>query len=914
MPLGLLPGGHLFIKSPLFGSEDRGGNEPLQESLEKILKEKRQGEALLELSKVDPSLASIDPTVYYWRQFAVQFLNHTFIGEWLDLPPAEADIPPPESLIADITDGAPPMPGGEYLNSELLTLLWQEMITDLGNKSTSPDETLRQLMEREFAAWSHIGRLFFHLAENKKDATRPFAFLATYTNRISLGTRMQHIPLGRALSEFAGRQNHATLVNLLKPLVKAGEESLLVQGLLSNNDIYKTLFWTPKEALLFLKEIPIFEKNGIIVRVPDWWKGRSGGGIKMKVTLGRSGKSKLTSGSMLDFDARLALDGEDLSEEEFNHILATGEGLISIKGRWVEIDRDRLGELLSNWKEMTSRVNRDGISFNEAMRLLAGAQIPVKGDGDHSFMSGDLIEIAAGEALSDILNRLRNPDMTQANQDNEFPIQEMLTRYLRTTLRPYQDIGVRWLYLLYQLKLGGCLADDMGLGKTVQILSLFLLIKYCRRADEQQRPHLLVIPASLIANWAAEIKRFSPDLNYVIAHGSMQTKEELSAQIHAGFSGFDIVITTYGFLQRLPGFNEVSWNIVVLDEAQAIKNADTKQTRAVKRLKAQHRLILTGTPLENRLSDLWSLFDFISPGLLGSPDIFTRYIKNLNTTQKQDYGPLRRLVRPYILRRLKTDSKVIADLPEKTELKCYCTLSRQQVALYQQSVEELTEELQKDKLEGIKRQGLILSYLLRFKQICNHPSQWLGDHGYDPVVSGKFSRLFDLCETIAEKQEKVLIFTQFREITDVIAQFLEPVYGRPGVILHGGTPVKKRQMLVDSFQDEMGPPFFILSLKAGGTGLNLTAASHVIHFDRWWNPAVENQATDRAFRIGQKRNVLVHKFICKGTIEERIDEMIENKKMIAEEILGGGEKILTEMSDEELIKMVTLDIHALNVE
>jgi len=369
------------------------------------------------------------------------------------------------------------------------------------------------------------------------------------------------------------------------------------------------------------------------------------------------------------------------------------------------------------------------------------------------------------------------------------------------------------------------------------------------------------------------------------------------------------VITSYGSLLRIPWIENTSWQYAVLDEAQAIKNPGAKQTRAAKKLDARARIVLTGTPIENRLGDLWSIFDFINPGLLGSAREFTGYTKRLADTPHNPYGPLRDLVRPYVLRRLKSDRSVISDLPDKTEVKAFCQLSRKQAALYQQAVKELAETI--ENAEGIQRKGAVLAFLMRFKQICNHPSQWLGDGAWAERDSGKWARLRELCEVIAAKQEKTLIFTQFREVTAPLAAFLGELFGRPGLVLHGQTEVKKRRELVRRFQEDESVPFFVLSLKAGGFGLNLTAASHVVHFDRWWNPAVENQATDRAFRIGQTKNVLVHKFVCRGTVEEKIDELIESKQHLSKELLEGGAELnLTELRDEELLKLVALDLNA----
>jgi non-specific serine/threonine protein kinase len=352
----------------------------------------------------------------------------------------------------------------------------------------------------------------------------------------------------------------------------------------------------------------------------------------------------------------------------------------------------------------------------------------------------------------------------------------------------------------------------------------------------------------------------------------------------------------------------MAWSLVILDEAQAIKNASSAQTRSVKKLNSSGRIVLTGTPVENHLGDLWSLFDFCAPGLLGNANQFKQFVKRLNKQQDAEaYGALRRLVRPYILRRLKTDPAIVPDLPEKTEMRTECGLTKKQAVMYEQAVADLKQRLKT--AERMARRGLVLSVLMQLKQICNHPAQYTHASEYAPAESGKFERLALLCEPICERQEKALIFTQFQSLTQPLAEFLATVFGRAGLVLHGGTPVAKRKQLVREFQADEGPPFFVISLKAGGSGLNLTAASHVVHFDRWWNPAVENQATDRAFRIGQKRNVLVHKFVCRGTVEERIDAMIRKKQSVADKILNQeSETLLTELSDDELLRFVSLDI------
>jgi SNF2 family DNA or RNA helicase len=631
--------------------------------------------------------------------------------------------------------------------------------------------------------------------------------------------------------------------------------------------------------------------------MPASWKSGRPARPEVTATVGSKQPSKFGSDALLDFRMEVVLNGERLSAAEVKQILASVNGLALIRGQWVEVDRERLTSMIDRFREAERLAADEGISFADGMRLLAGADIVRAGTAGGA--DQEWSRVLAGPWLAETLKRMRSPQ----ESDGADPGHE-----LHGTLRPYQQAGVRWLHFLSRLGLGACLADDMGLGKTIQVLALLLVRR--RLSHGKGMPNLLIAPASLLANWAAEIERFAPGLKAMIAHASAMPADELKTLVPEKLSGIDLVITSYGTLLRVPWLSMTSWDLVVLDEAQDIKNPGAKQTRAAKKLTARGRIALTGTPVENRLGDLWSIFDFINPGLLGSAKEFTEYAKRLADKPHNPYGPLRTLVQPYILRRLKTDRTVITDLPAKTEVKAYCQLSRKQAALYQQAVKELGDRLGSG-TEGIERRGVVLAFLMRFKQICNHPSQWLGDGSWGEEESGKLARLRELADVIAARQEKVLVFTQFREMTAPLASFLGGIFGRPGLVLHGGTDVKKRKDLVKRFQEDDLVPFFVLSLKAGGAGLNLTAASHVVHFDRWWNPAVENQATDRAFRIGQTKNVLVHKFICQGTLEEKIDELIESKKHLSTELLeGSGEMNLTELDDRELLRLVALDLNA----
>jgi non-specific serine/threonine protein kinase len=592
----------------------------------------------------------------------------------------------------------------------------------------------------------------------------------------------------------------------------------------------------------------------------------------------------------------ITLEGETLTPAEIRELLSNTEGLALIRGRWIELDRARLQQTIDRFNEVERAASEHGLTFADAVRLVAGAD--TEGPMEDAGGGPQWAEVVAGQWLSETLKGLRSPEGLGGADPGDA---------LRGTLRPYQQTGVRWLHLLSSLGLGACLADDMGLGKTIQVLALLLVLKR-ESSTANKRPNLLVAPASLLANWSSEIARFAPSLKAIVVHPSAWPAGEFTKLDADRVRDADLAITTYGSLLRTRWMIDVPWRLAILDEAQAVKNPGAKQTRAVKELKPLARVALTGTPVENRLGDLWSLFDFINPGLLGSAKEFTTFTKRLAAGPHASWGPLRELVRPYILRRLKTDRSVIPDLPDKTEIKAFCPLTRSQAALYGQAVEELAGLLKKS--EGIQRKGLVLSFLMRFKQICNHPSQWLGDGSWSEADSGKWARLREIAEVVGSRQEKMLVFTQFREITAPLAGYLETVFGRAGLVLHGETNVKNRGGLVKRFQEDESIGFFVLSLKAGGTGLNLTAAAHVVHFDRWWNPAVENQATDRAFRIGQTKNVLVHKFLCRGTVEEKIDELIDAKRQLSNELIeGGADLLLTELDDQELLKMVSLDLN-----
>ncbi len=935
------PHGRLLCEPIADGAENSNGTAAeLTDGSARLLCESFQrssAEGLLLLA--EPHVAeTLPPDLLFWREDARRFfqavcqLDEERLAEFAGRNASRgSDSPtfrPDDLALAVLIAEAPPMHGLEYLTPEVLRRLWDELAELVRRRGTETDGGLPAFL-RAVNPFQHLlGRVTFHLAENKRDESRPFAFMATYSHRMSARAAVQHLPLAQALKQYAGERDQAKLAELLAPVRAAADRSAVVKELLASRALFQPQAWPISQAYRFLRDVPAMEQSGLVVRVPDWWKARKPPRPQVQVRIGDQRASQIGADGLLDFSVDLALDGEPLSDAERKKLLAASEGLLLLRGKWVEVNRDQLQEALSHWQQLQSQ-HAGGIDFLKGMRLLAGAQLDA--DDTSVDVTADWVGVTAGDWLRETLEQLRDPSGVVGCSPGEG---------LNATLRPYQTDGVRWLWFMTRLGLGACLADDMGLGKTIQVIDLLLRLRgrhvlsgTALAAGPRQTPatsavplteisSLLIVPASLVGNWKQELARFAPQLKCFFAHRSecdAETLDRVAKKPADELKDFDLVVTTYTLARKADWVATMRWKLVVLDEAQAIKNVSSAQTKAVKKLDAAGRIVLTGTPVENQLGDLWSLFDFCCPGLLGSAKQFKDFVKRLNKQQDAHaYGALRRLVQPYILRRMKTDPSIVPDLPEKTEMRAECGLSKKQAALYEQLVDDLAKQLKKakearesGKAGDMQRRGLVLSMLMKLKQVCNHPSQYLAQPEFAADDSGKFLRLAQICQPIAERQEKMLVFTQFQSVCEPLATYLGEVFGQPGLVLHGGVPVGKRKELVRRFQEEDGWPFFVISVKAGGTGLNLTTASHVVHFDRWWNPAVENQATDRAFRIGQKRNVLVHKFVCRGTLEERIDQMIRDKQELADQVLGAkneGETLLTEMSDRELLKFVALDI------
>jgi non-specific serine/threonine protein kinase len=844
-------------------------------------------QALYNLAFVDRSIL-LTPSIQYLAQ-----VSRTFISQIAQRPEREflresLRVALPGESVSELVDQAPYMNGSEHLDPDWIGRLGRRIMAVYAAEIKDYAGTVAEYLSERHASVQSAGRVFFHLVESKQ-MDMPFAFMATYAGGVDQSGQANHLPLANALREY--RRDRDKLLSLLSTVTRAANESSFIKELLDSGEIFQPIGLTADEAYIFLREIPLYEASGIICRMPDWWKKRTSA-ARVTVTIGNRAPSRVGLDALVDFNVGIALGDLQLTEEDLRRLLAETEGLVLIKGRWIEVDHDRLQAVLQAYEDARKKAGSAGVNLIEAMRMQLQA---AKDQADAQ--TGTVIEISHGAWLQTFLRQMASVDVAEAVGQTEAV--SCGDRFL-AQLRPYQKQGLAWLYLMKSLGLGACLADDMGLGKTVQVIALLNGIR-TRRSEK----NLLVVPASLIGNWRKEVERFAPNLHLGVLHPSEYLPEPDDAV--ALPEQHDLLVTTYGMLDRYDWLKKTHWDTLILDEAQAIKNPSTRQTRAVKQVKADFRVALTGTPIENRLSDLWSLFDFLNQGLLGSAKEFASFTKKLQE-QQSDYTRLKTVLSPFILRRLKTDRAIISDLPDKIEMKTYAGLSKKQVALYSSLVAELQTKLA-ESVEGIERKGLILASILKFKQICNHPDQFLGQYQYHETESGKFARLKEICETIYEKRERVLIFTQFREMTEPLQAYLEGVFAHKGLVLHGGTPVAKRKQIVDAFQGATYVPFLVLSIKAGGVGLNLTAANHVVHFDRWWNPAVENQATDRAFRIGQQKNVVVHKFITSGTIEEKIDQMIEDKSSLARNIIPEKQEAwITEMDNQQLMNLFQLSL------
>jgi SNF2 family DNA or RNA helicase len=655
----------------------------------------------------------------------------------------------------------------------------------------------------------------------------------------------------------------------------------------------------PLQAYEFIKSVAWrFADSGLGVVLPpsltktDGWASRLGLSIQAETPKVNPAKGGLGLQSLLNFKWELTIGGQRISKAEFDRLTALNSPLVEINGEWVEL---RAPDVKAAQTFFASRKEQMTLSLEDALRLASGDTQTIE--------KLPVVNFEATGQLQELLNTL---------SDNQAVSAIATPASFRGQLRPYQALGAGWLAFLERWGLGACLADDMGLGKSIELITFLL---HLQEQNALEAPTLLVCPTSLLGNWEREVKKFGPTLRVLLHHGDKRAKGKAFA---TAIKGKDLIITSYALVFRdAKEFQGVKWQGLVLDEAQNIKNSEAKQSQAVRQIEASFKIALTGTPVENRLQELWSILEFLNPGYLGPRNFFQRRfaIPIEKYGDRESLQTLRSLVRPFILRRLKTDKEIIQDLPEKQEMTVFCGLAAGQAQLYQKIVEESIAEL--ESAEGIQRRGMILALLVKLKQLCNHPALVKAEAKPKELEiksqeSGKLQRLVEMLEEVLAEGDRALIFTQFAEWGKLLKPHLEQHLGREVLFLYGGIKQQQREEMIDRFQhDPQGPPIMILSLKAGGTGLNLTRATHVFHYDRWWNPAVENQATDRVFRIGQARNVQVHKFVCTGTLEEKIHDMIESKKALAEQVVSAGENWLTELDTDQLRNLLILDRNAI---
>ena len=654
----------------------------------------------------------------------------------------------------------------------------------------------------------------------------------------------------------------------------------------------------PLDAYNFIKSVAWrFTDSGLGVVLPPslthagGWASRLGLSIQAETPKLNPRQGSVGLQSLLSFKWELSIGGQRISKAEFDRLVELNSPLVEINGEWVEL---RATDVRAAQTFFASRKEQMTLSLEDALRLASGDSQTIE--------KLPVVNFEATGQLQELLNTLNNNEAVSPIAPASF----------RGELRPYQALGVGWLAFLERWGLGACLADDMGLGKSIELIAFLL---HLQEKDALESPTLLVCPTSVLGNWEREVKKFGPTLKMLVHHGDKRAKGKVFA---TAIKGKDLIITSYALVFRdAKEIQSTKWQGLVLDEAQNIKNSESQQSKIVRQIEASFKIALTGTPVENRLQELWSILEFLNPGYLGARNFFQRRfaIPIEKYGDRESLQSLRSLVRPFILRRLKTDKSIIQDLPEKQEMTVFCGLATEQATLYQQIVETSIAEL--ESAEGIQRRGMILALLVKLKQLCNHPALLTAKQNpkaldIKSLESGKLQRLVEMLEEVVAEGDRALVFTQFAEWGKLLKPHLEQHLGREILFLYGGIKQQQREEMIDRFQhDPQGPPIMILSLKAGGTGLNLTRATHVFHYDRWWNPAVENQATDRVFRIGQTRNVQVHKFVCTGTLEEKIHDMIESKKALAEQVVSAGENWITELDTDQLRNLLILDRNAI---
>lgn len=786
-------------------------------------------------------------TEEYVKEIASYFIDNLLSSTGIELEREKINPSYETEEIDRIASDVPFAVGSRYVDRKWVKRQLDTLLSCYRKEIASFHDSVDLYFNRKNESLLFPSRIYFHLVE-EKNTDYPFAFMATYTTKDEEGD-VHHYPLRFALTEY--KDDMEGLSRLISPISRLSVKSDIIKGMIASGRIFYPVRFTQEEAYDFLVHASEFEGEGIECRIPNFWRKRNrytSLGITVR-------KGSLGAGAVISLKPQMVYEGVAITEKEVRALLEMKDGLAFLKGRWVALDKEKLKALLESDELFSSPMS-----------------------------TADLVKYSSGIKKSRVKlvfsdrNWLDNL-ASAVSQGISVPESASLT------LRPYQEEGFRYLWAMYSLGFGFCLADDMGLGKTVQVLAF---LEMCRVEKKAERV-LLVLPSSLIGNWESEIGKFTPSLDYSVYHGTGRTLD----------SSY-LTLTTYGVVAKDENLQREKWDIVILDEAQYIKNSATKAYKALSAMDRKDAVLLTGTPVENDLMNLWSLMDYINSGFLGTKTEFSRYARSVDISS---LSSLRRAISPFILRRLKSDKSIIKDLPDKVESILYVNLKKDQIILYNKIVSDLETAMNGGDGE-FEKKGKVLAAIAKLKAVCNHPDQYYGESSYRESESGKFELLKEVASTIHSNREKVLVFTQFREIIPALDELLSAVFGKKGLIIDGTVSAKKRTEIVKAFQRGEAD-YMVLSLRAAGVGLNLTRATNVIHFDRWWNPAVENQATDRAYRIGQKEKVMVYKFVSKNTIEEKIDDLIQSKKALSDSLLCDLDSdILTKLSSTELLEAI----------
>lgn len=784
-------------------------------------------------------------TEEYIKEIASFFIDNLLSSTGIELERENIEPVYEKDELDRIAGDVPFAIGSRYVDRKWVKRQLDELLSCYKKEITTFTQSVDIYFNMKNESLLFPSRIYLHLVEEKNE-TYPFAFMATYTTKDDEGS-VHHYPLRFALTEY--KDDLEGLSRLISPISRLSSSSDIIKGLIESGRIFYPVRFTEEEAYDFLLHCGEFETEGIECRIPNFWRKR---GRYTSLSISVS-KGNMSAGEIISIHPAMIYEGIAITRKEAEELIEAKAGLAYLKGKWVALEPDKLKALLES----------EGL-FSSPMSVC------------------DVVKYSSGIKKSKVKLSFTDKNWLESLSK---AVSENVTvpESAKITLRPYQKDGFKYLYAMNTLGFGFCLADDMGLGKTVQVLAYLEIL----RVEQKAGRVLLVLPSSLIGNWESEIRKFTPLLDYDIYHGS-------SRELGRSY----LTITTYGVAAKDEKLTKENWDLVILDEAQYIKNSATKAYKALSGMNRKRSVILTGTPLENNLMNLWSLMEYINSGFLGTKTEFTRYARDVDISH---LSQLRKAISPFILRRVKTDKSIIKDLPDKVESSLFVNLSKEQIILYNKVVSDCEKTIKGEKGE-FEKKGMVLAAIAKLKAICNHPDQYSGEGVYKEEESGKFELLKEVATTIYSNRERVLVFTQFREIIPALDNLLSSVFGTHGLIIDGRVSAKKRTEIVKKFQSGEAP-YMVLSLRAAGVGLNLTRASNVIHFDRWWNPAVENQATDRAYRIGQKEKVMVYKFISKDTIEEKIDDLIKSKKALSDSLLNDLDSdILSKLSAEELVE------------